>query len=603
MKKKRWWKAGVFLLLAILLVVGLSVSYGAYIQQTVEAETSDYIEELSKQSIRLIHERLSNDYLYLEGIAKSIGSQNKEIYADTILEILLRRTETTRFTRLAVADIDGTVYYKNQGKSVNVTDRNYFQKALNGETSVECVLLEEDGSREIVTAVPIVREGKVIGVILGQYAMDKLQRLMEVDYFDGQGFVFIVRANGEILVRDEQDSRAVNDFKELADNDENDITQGEMAEVYKDMVAGKNGALSYMADEKTYLMSYTAMGINDWYLISVIPKEIINSRTLNIFNATVVYGIGVFIVLGISGIWVISNWKKSHNSVQRAYKNIESIYRTVPGAVVCFLVDDGCRIINANEAFYNTIGCTRQEFDRRYGKKFLNILQEDERDWFKELEEGLCAHEFRLENAVGKELWLYGNFDVQRIEGKRVAQAALADTTQQRERLTKAEMTARIDVLTGLKNKRAVEAEMGKLLTECGGKGSFLVMDLDNFKQVNDTFGHLEGDKMLRTLADCVRDVFRADDFAGRIGGDEFLVFMRKISRKDIAAKKAEQLISQFDARLPHDIRKLGLSVSIGIALGPRDGDEYLKLYEKADKALYAAKNSGRKCWRFWDEL
>ena len=156
--------------------------------------------------------------------------------------------------------------------------------------------------------------------------------------------------------------------------------------------------------------------------------------------------------------------------------------------------------------------------------------------------------------------------------------------------------------MTGLKNKRAIETEIEELLRKSSGKGTCLIMDLDNFKQINDTFGHLEGDRVLQSLADSIRKIFRNDDFAGRIGGDEFLVYMKQASRKDLAAKKAEQLIKEFNSRLPDEARELGLSVSIGIALCPRDGTSYLELYDKADKALYAAKNCGRNCWKFWDE-
>lgn len=602
MEKKRWWRAGSFLLLTIVLVVAISASYGVYIYQKVEAETRDYMEELSKQSISLINERLSNDYLYLEGIAKSIGAQEKEIFAESILSVLQQRTETTRFTRLAVADVDGTVYYKDQVQNANVAERGYFQKALDGEATVECILDEAEDYREVVTAVPIMREQQIIGVMLGQYAMEKLQKLMDIDYFGGEGYVYIIRPDGEVLVKDERDTRESDNFNDLASDNANNITQNEISQIYAAMMSGENGAMSYKRGKTTYLLSFTAMGINDWFLLSIIPKEIINSQTMSIFYATVLYGISVLFVLGSSAVWTIRGWKKSHSTIQWAYKNIESIYRTVPGAVVCFEIDDACRIINANEDFYHTVGCTAEEFADKYDAKLLNVLTEKEKEWFNKAGDGLSSHEFHIQNARGREMWLLGNFDIQSIEGKRIAQAALVDVTSQHERITQAEMTARSDALTGLKNKRAVETEMEELLTESGGKGTLMVIDLDNFKQVNDTFGHLEGDRMLQNLADCIREVFRSDDFTGRIGGDEFIVFMKKVSKKDIAAKKAEQLIADFDAGLPDEVRKLGLSVSVGIALGPRDGRDYLELYQKADKALYAAKNHGRKCWQFWEE-
>lgn len=603
MNKKRSRKAVIFLLLTMLLVVAVSVCYGTYIHRIVEAETSDYMEELSKQSIKIINERISNDYLYLEGIAKSIGSQKKEIYADTIMDILERRTKTTRFTGLFVADINGDVYYKNQQKNINVSERTYFQKAMEGQVSVECVH-DENGVHEIVTAVPISRQGEIIGAVLGQYRMEELQELIDVNYFGGAGYVMIARPDGDILVRDKRDkSDGSDNFNDAVDDGSNDITEEEMAQLSKAMSVGGNGTFSFTNNEETYFMSYASLGINDWYLLSVIPKDVINARTLNIIYATVFYGASVLLILGIIAGWAFYGWKRNRRHVERADKKIQSIYRTVPGAIVSFVVDDECRILNANAAFYHLVGCTEEEFERRYGGKLLRVLAEEERDKFSQSKVGMNSQEFLLLDANGKEKWIFANFDIQEIEGKRIAQAALIDTSLQRERLTQAELSARIDSLTGLKNKRGTEAEIDALMEACGRKGTFFMMDLDNFKQVNDTFGHLEGDRMLQLLAESIREVFRSDDFAGRIGGDEFLVYMQKVSRKDLAAKKAEQLITEFDSRLPAEVRELGLSVSIGIALGPRDGTGYLELYDKADRALYAAKSSGRKYWKFWDEV
>lgn len=602
MNKKRSRKAIAFLLLAMLLVVVASVFYGAYIHKTVEAETGDYLAELSNQSIRIIKERISNDSLYLEGISKSIGSQEKEIYADTIMDILERRTKTTRFTGLFVADVDGEVYSKNSVKEDNVAEREYFQRAMEGKVSVECVH-DENGVHEMVTAVPILREGKVIGAMLGQYRMQELQELIDIDYFGGKGYVMIARPNGEILVRDKRDkSQGNGNFNDAVADDRNDITKEEVAQISEAMVSGGDGTLSFKNNKVAYFMNYASLGINDWYLLSIIPRDLINAKTLNIINATVFYGLSVLIILGVVAAWAFYSWNKNHRSIEQARMKIQSIYRTVPSAIVSFVIDEECRVMNANAAFYHLLGCTEEEFVKRYDAKLINVLEKDERVKLNDLEEGMGSQEFCLRDATGKEKWIFANFDVQVIEGKRVAQASLVDTSRQREKLTKAEQSARMDSLTGLKNKRDIETEIEELLRKSSGKGTCLIMDLDNFKQINDTFGHLEGDRVLQSLADSIRKIFRNDDFAGRIGGDEFLVYMKQASRKDLAAKKAEQLIKEFNSRLPDEARELGLSVSIGIALCPRDGTSYLELYDKADKALYAAKNCGRNCWKFWDE-
>lgn len=237
-----------------------------------------------------------------------------------------------------------------------------------------------------------------------------------------------------------------------------------------------------------------------------------------------------------------------------------------------------------------------------YGGSFLRAVGDEEKEWFRNLKIGLSVHEFKFTCLSGEQKWLLGNFDVERIEGKLRAQAALTDTTRQRDLLTKAESNARMDELTRLKNKRGIDAEFEQLLEECNRDGALFILDLDNFKQVNDTFGHLEGDRVLQILADSFREVFRRDDLLGRMGGDEFLVLMCRKTEREFVRRKAEHLIEVFDKRISKENRELGLSVSIGIALSPEDGCEYKILYQKADKALYEAKRGGKKGYRFWEK-
>ena len=140
------------------------------------------------------------------------------------------------------------------------------------------------------------------------------------------------------------------------------------------------------------------------------------------------------------------------------------------------------------------------------------------------------------------------------------------------------------------------------MIGESGNAGAFLIMDLDNFKNVNDTFGHPQGDRVLQLFAACMKNTFRQDDFIGRMGGDEFVVYIKNVNERQKISRKAGQLMENFQSSLPEGFGGCSLSVSIGVALVPRNGTAFSELYQKSDKALYEAKKRGKNQVCFYEE-
>ena len=117
------------------------------------------------------------------------------------------------------------------------------------------------------------------------------------------------------------------------------------------------------------------------------------------------------------------------------------------------------------------------------------------------------------------------------------------------------------------------------------------MLDVDNFKQINDTYGHLVGDEVLHHIGEELKRCFRKYDVVGRVGGDEFLVFMKGIPGLEIAKKGAAKILKIF---VENENALRSVSASIGVALYPRDGQNFKNLYQKADEALYRAKQTGK---------
>ncbi|MFP5239634.1 MAG: diguanylate cyclase domain-containing protein, partial [Acidobacteriota bacterium] len=158
------------------------------------------------------------------------------------------------------------------------------------------------------------------------------------------------------------------------------------------------------------------------------------------------------------------------------------------------------------------------------------------------------------------------------------------------------------DALTGLPNRFLVADRLEQGLAQARRKGSLLavmLLDLDGFKQVNDTLGHNIGDRLLQAVAGRLAGLLRKSDTVGRMGGDEFLVILPEVKTPEGAAAVAGKMLrAVFETRTVGG-HALKLSTSIGVAFYPWDGSDATALIQKADAAMYAAKDAGRNAFRF----
>ncbi len=166
------------------------------------------------------------------------------------------------------------------------------------------------------------------------------------------------------------------------------------------------------------------------------------------------------------------------------------------------------------------------------------------------------------------------------------------------QRLDMADRKARLDVLTGLYNRNAYELEVANHLENDieDRMYAFLMVDIDHFKSVNDTYGHMQGDIVLKALANTLRENFRSTDVVARLGGDEFAVFCPAIGKIEQVISKVEHLQDMWRDLVftAEDGTKFKTTLSIGISIAPRDGCTYNELFQKADIALYKSKQNGR---------
>lgn len=157
------------------------------------------------------------------------------------------------------------------------------------------------------------------------------------------------------------------------------------------------------------------------------------------------------------------------------------------------------------------------------------------------------------------------------------------------------------DLLTGLNNKLATERKIKDFMAQNPNSQSMLfILDVDNFKKINDTMGHAFGDEVLRSLGQQITAIFRATDIIGRVGGDEFMIFLKGVSEPESILKEAKKVENFFRNFQAGEYVKYAATASIGVAIFPQEGNDFESLYKAADQGLYKAKKRGKNQLAFY---
>ena len=163
-------------------------------------------------------------------------------------------------------------------------------------------------------------------------------------------------------------------------------------------------------------------------------------------------------------------------------------------------------------------------------------------------------------------------------------------------------LRAEKDALTGIYNQGATEQLIHNAIQD-GNENSLsalMIIDLDNFKEANDLLGHANGDELLEKTADILKEMFKGGDVIGRIGGDEFLVYMRNMETISDADEMAGNIVKSVRYDLDFEGQPIRVTCSVGVAVYPYHGKTYEELFEKADRAVYTVKANGKDGYRVY---
>ena len=302
----------------------------------------------------------------------------------------------------------------------------------------------------------------------------------------------------------------------------------------------------------------------------------------------------------VTGVGGLSTNVTASNEQKRQADLSESVFMAAAEAIL--ITDTETRIIRVNPAFVRLTGFSEGTVvghkagilkSGRHDKAFYDAM------WMALTETGHWAGEMSDRTADGRHYTIWNSINAIRdTQGQTLYYVAVqTDLTPLREAQSKIQILASYDSLTGLPNRALFADRLKQLLAQAHRHSrtfAVMFMDLDHFKQVNDSLGHHVGDELLIGVAQRLTGALRSEDTVARLGGDEFVVLMPSIDRA-AALATANKLL-----KLVHSPMQVGSMVnyqpmaSLGIAVFPQDGETTELLLRNADTAMYAAKAAGR---------
>lgn len=206
--------------------------------------------------------------------------------------------------------------------------------------------------------------------------------------------------------------------------------------------------------------------------------------------------------------------------------------------------------------------------------------------------------EFRMRAAAEEYHWCICHVKTEYGRGSEPVRliGKLDDISKQKKREEQLLLQSTRDGLTGVYNKTAFEYVMEETLKR-EHQGHLYMIDIDNFKEVNDQYGHSAGDKILIKIGELLREIFRDSDLIGRVGGDEFVVYSE---HRDIE-ERASKLLCAISEFIPEEGQRISVSIGIAASTG-KNGEGYRELFVRADRAMYRAKQDGKNRIAFYEE-
>ena len=368
-------------------------------------------------------------------------------------------------------------------------------------------------------------------------------------------------------------------------------------------VAGPSPAPATPVDWSTHLR----MGDRDWLLAVSVGEDYRQAH-----RPWLAWAVGVVGLLFATLLQVLMLGMTGRTAIiQRKNEQLllaEKVFVNSGEAIA--VTDAAGRVLSTNPAFTQVTGYSAEEIRGQTLRRLQSGRQSPEfyqAFWHRLLTEGQWQGEIWNRRKSGQIFpeWLTISAVRNSVGETTQYVASFTDITATKAAQERIEFLAYHDPLTNLPNRLLGLDRIGQAIAHGerhGTQMALLLMDLDRFKLVNDSYGHSAGDRLLQAVADRLRQAVRQEDSLCRLSGDEFLMVLFEVQDNHGVSTKCEAILQDLSRPFDLDGRQLSTSFSIGIALFPADGADAETLMRNADTALYEAKKGGRNTYRFFNE-
>ncbi len=599
-------KNSILLVMTVALVVVCVSAVIAFIWRVKNHEDKsayERIESITKNNASVVLGTFYGHISTLNAVAVTLHERD-DLKSAAVMDFLAAVAEEEGFLRMAINFPDG-ISYTSDGNVVDYTSLGGVERIATGKPYIDDVAdAIVDGVPVINIHVPIFDKDKApVAALRAALKVETMGKLLNSTMYAGDGYFFVIDGNGRYVTFDPRNYEDLSRANYFGNIDKYKYAEGFSSEHIQ--LAFKYNQPVY--SQFTYKgeavhARFEPVGINNWMAVVVIP--------LNSIRAKADIGIGyardmlivVILALVTMFLYIIIAQKKSREKAELDEKCFRLLakqsgkviyewdYTTDKVAVSENFVDYFGRmpILKSGEDEEAVAAMVHPDDLPIYNMIFTNVRAG----------ENINGVRLRLMDGNNTYHWcvLHAAL-VKRKDGSIYkALGTLENIDEQIRKEEALHIEAQTDSLTRLYNKKAAEYLIGEALSKSSDSQMHAIMcfDIDDFKQINDSFGHLYGDNVLIEIASTMKKMFRSSDILGRFGGDEFIAFIKDIPDVEFIKEKADAFYNS--VRKKHsegDVEKI-VSVSLGISIYPRDGKTYAQLYKKADEASYMSKNSGK---------
>lgn len=598
---RRWYlAAGLAAVIFLSISVALAVSYfyNSARSEFTQIMTENLNTYTSGQREEILAEmdRMKN---MLDALAVLVGQQEDTYAVEGYLTALSEAREDEWYIYTSEKKLEESI---RTGKA-REEDARIVERLKEGETVISDITYSDrlGGLYCITIGVPVYQNGKFAGTLRGIINADMLVATSFYPAVQGKVFrCLITDGQGNIIPVKKGDGKWEGS---LADRMAEEGIDGDICrDMLKYLENGENASIRVGEREGVPIyFSVVDLGINDWHYVVCFQADMANSHMERIVYRTMCGTVALLVAVAVFCVFLFSLFLKMAKHIgveERRYLLLEQFSDTV-----LFDYDirrDIIRFTPNADRLFRIHGLVQKDFLKNMGNRYIygGDIEEVSQLFSGRLKKDKKEVRVRLmypdrDNyfwTLIQYRYDYKKGTVSSVVGK------ITDIEEQKRHEEYLLEMSETDGLTGLRNKLATEVEIRRRLQEeC--IGLLFMIDLDNFKLVNDSYGHAGGDEALCFVGSCLQKVFRADDVIGRIGGDEWMVFLNSTNSRELAGKKAELLMQHLKLGMEQGIPPL--SVSIGISRCPEDGSQFVDLFNAADRAMYEAKRKGKNCYCF----